>query len=65
MPVGAVGQEPRLPMQETKEMLFNPSQRDPLEAEMATRSSVVAWEIPLIEKPGRLKSMELKRIGHD
>ena len=26
---------------------------------------VLAWEIPLIEKPGRLKSMGLKRIGHD
>ena len=39
MPVGAVGQEPSLPMQETKEMLVQSlSQRDPLEEEMTTHS---------------------------
>ena len=30
---------------------------DPLEKEMATHSSVLAWEIPWTEKPGRLQSM--------
>ena len=30
---------------------------DPLEKEMATRSSVLAWEIPRTEEPGRLQSM--------
>ena len=30
---------------------------DPLEKEMATHSSVLAWEIPWIEEPGRLQSM--------
>ena len=31
---------------------------DPLEEEMATRSSILAWRIPWTEKPGRLRSME-------
>ena len=33
---------------------------DPLEKEMATHSSVLAWEIPWIEEPGRLQSMGLQ-----
>ena len=38
---------------------------DPLEKEMATYSSILAWEIPWTEKPGRLQSMGLRRGGHD
>ena len=34
---------------------------DPLEKEMATHSSVLAWEIPWIEEPGRLQSMESQK----
>ena len=37
---------------------------DPLEKEMATHSSILAWEIPWIEEPGRLESMGLRRLGH-
>ena len=33
------------------------SQEDPLEKEMAIRSSILAWEIPWTEKPSRLQSM--------
>ena len=33
------------------------SQEDPLEKEMATHSSILAWESPWIEEPGRLQSM--------
>ena len=33
---------------------------DPLEEEMATHSSILAWEIPWAEEPGRLQSMALK-----
>ena len=40
-------------------------QEDPLEKEMATHSSTLAWKIPWTEKPGRLQSMELQRVGHD
>ena len=38
-------------------------QKDPLEKEMATHSSIQAWEIPLSEEPGGLRSMRLERIG--
>ena len=38
---------------------------DTLEKEMATHSSILAWEIPWTEEPGRLQSMELQRVGHD
>ena len=38
---------------------------DPLEKEMATHSSILAWRIPRTEDPGRLQSMELQRAGHD
>ena len=36
-----------------------------LEKEMATHSSILAWEIPWMDEPGRLQSMELHRVGHD
>ena len=38
---------------------------DPLEEEMATHSSILAWEIPRTEEPGELLSMGLQRVGHD
>ena len=40
-------------MQETQESL---GQEDPLEQEMATHSSILAWRIPRTEEPGRLPS---------
>ena len=39
--------------------------KDPLEKEMATHSSTLAWKIPWMEEPGRLQSMGLQRIRHD
>ena len=42
-----------------------PGWEDPLEKEMATHSSTLAWNIPWMEKPGRLQSMESQRVGHD
>ena len=38
---------------------------DPVEKEIATHSSTLAWKIPWMEKPGRLQSMESQRVGHD
>ena len=38
---------------------------DPLEKKMATRPSILAWEIPWTEEPGRLKSIGSQRVGHD
>ena len=43
-----------LAMQETQVQDWE----DPLEKEMATHSSILAWEIPWIEEPGRLQCME-------
>ena len=40
-------------------------QEDPLEKEMATRSSILAWRIPWTEEPGGLQSMGLQRVRHD
>ena len=40
-------------------------QEDPMEKEMATHSSILAWKIPWTEEPGRLQSMGSKRVGHD
>ena len=40
-------------------------QEDPLEKEMATYSSILAWKIPWTEEPGGLQSMGLQRVGHD
>ena len=37
---------------------------DSLEKEMATHSSVLAWKIPWMEKPGGLQSMGSQRVGH-
>ena len=40
-------------------------QEDPLEKEIATHSSILAWKIPCMEESGRLQSMGSPRIGHD
>ena len=38
---------------------------DPLEKEMATHSSILAWRIPWTEEPGWLQSMGSQRVRHD
>ena len=38
---------------------------DTLEKEMATHSSILAWEIPCTEEPGRLQAMVSQRVRHD
>ena len=52
-----------LPVQEPQEMRVRSlGQEDPLEEEMASHSSVLAWDIPWTEEPGGLQSMG---VGHD
>ena len=46
-------------MQETVVQFLG--QEDPLEKEMATHSSILAWRIPGTEEPGRLQSMRLQK----
>ena len=50
-------------MQETR--VRSLGRDDPLEEEMATHSSILAWRIPWTEKPGRLQSMGSQKVGHD
>ena len=50
---------------DTGDVVRSLGQEEPLEKEMATHSSVLAWKIPWTEKPGELQSMGLKRDGHD
>ena len=50
-------------MQETQ--VHSLDQEDPLEKEMATHFSTLAWKIPWTEEPGRLQSMGSQRIGHN
>ena len=38
---------------------------DPLEEEKATLSSILAWEIPWTEEPGREQSVGSQTVGHD
>ena len=51
------------PMQETRVRFLG--REDPLEKEMAIHSSILAWRIPWTEKPSRLQSTGLQRVGHD
>ena len=55
-----------LPMQEMQEMRVQSlGQKNPLEEETATHSSILAWKIPWTEQPGRLEYMGLQRVGHN
>ena len=42
-----------------------PGLEDPLEEEIATHSSILAWKIPWTEEPGGLQSTGSQRVGHD
>ena len=50
-------------MQET--WVWSLGQEDPLEKEMETHSSTLAWRIPWREEPGRLQCMGSQRVGHN
>ena len=55
-----------LPMQETQEtQVRSLGWEDPLEKEIATHSSILAWGIPWTEETGGLQSVESQRVGHD
>ena len=53
-------------MQDTQETWVRSLGReDPLEEEMATHSSILAWRIPGAEQPGGLQAMGSQGVGHD
>ena len=56
----------RLPVQEMQETWVRSlSWEDPLEKEMATHSSIPAWEIPWAKEPGGLQSMKSPRVRYN
>ena len=52
-----------LTMQDTQVQSLG--QEDPLEKEMATHTSILAWKTTWTEEPGKLQSMALQRVGRD
>ena len=53
-------------MQETQQMQVQSlGQEDPLEEDVATHSSILAWRIPWTEESGGLQSIGSHRVGHD
>ena len=55
-----------LPVPESQEMWVRfLGQEDPLEEDIATHSSILAWEIPWTEEPGGLQSMGSQRLRHN
>ena len=50
-------------MQET--WVQSPGQEGPLEEDIATRTSFLAWRIPWTEEPGGLRSVGLRTVGRD
>ena len=51
------------PMRETRARSLG--WEDPLEKEIVTHSSILAWRIPRTEEPGRLQSTGSQRVGRD
>jgi len=49
----------------TNTQVWSLGREDPLEKEMETHSSNLAWRMPWIEEPGGLQSMGLQRVGHN
>ena len=64
-PGGSAGKESACNTGATEAWVQSLGREDPLEEEMATHSSVLAWEIPRTEEPGGLQSMGSQRVGHD
>ena len=53
-------------VQDMQKMQVRPmGQEDPLEKEMATLSSILAWEIPRTEEPRGLQYVGFQRVGYD
>ena len=60
---GPSGKEPACHCRRSKRHGFSLGCEDPLEEEMATHSSILAWKIPWTEEAGGLQSMRLQKIG--
>ena len=65
LPYNLVAQRVKHLLAMWKTWIWSLGREGPLEKEMATHSSALAWKIPWMEKPGRLQAMGLQRVGHD
>ena len=65
LPGGSVIQNLPANAQDAGDMASTPGSGRSTEAEMATHSSILAWEIPWTEEPGGLQSMGLQKVSHD
>ena len=64
-PGGLVVKNPPASAREAGDAGSSLGQEDPLEKEMTTHSSILAWEIPWSEEPGGLQSTGSQRVRHD
>ena len=64
-PGGSVIKKKKIHLSMQEIQVGSPSWEDPLEKEMATHSSTLAWKIPWIEQPGMLQSMGSQRVRHN
>ena len=62
---GSVAKNPTANPGDAGDLGLITGQEDPLEKEMATHSSNVAWRIPWTEEPGRLQSMGSQKVRHN
>ena len=60
-----VAQMVKHPPAKQKTRVWSLGWEDPVEKEMVTHSSILAWKIPWTEEPGRLQSMGSQRVGHN
>ena len=62
---GSVGKDPSCNAGDEETQVWSLGGEDPLEKEMVTHSSILAWKTPWTEEPGRLQSMGSVRVRHD
>ena len=64
-PSGSVGKESTCKLETQETQVQSLGREDPLEKEMTTHSSILAWEIPGTEEPGGLQFEGSQRVGCD
>ena len=64
-PGGAVVKNPPASAGDARDVIRSVGREDPREKEMATHSSILAWETSWTEEPGGLQSMRSPRVRHD
>ena len=64
-PGGSVIKESTCNEGDVADVVQSLGRKDPLEKDMAARSSILAWEIPRTEEPGGLQFMGSQRVGHN